>query len=154
MVYAVNFCGGVHQYTLDNSQIRNSGDDSLAAWSPTSGAPGDHNVFAHNTIQSPWLANGISLYGAGPFQVVGNTIKDIANGGAGINVAADFGSHPFRGLVDVRDNEIVRCGASSSSWPRCALQLSAYDTDMTGGQFTFTHNLVRAPLGPAVACEV
>jgi hypothetical protein len=151
MADAVNFCGGVHQSTLDNNQIRNSGDDSLAAWSPSSGAPGDHNLFAHNTIQSPWLANGISLYGAGPFQVVGNTIKDIAAGGAGINVAANFGSHPFRGLVDVRDNEIVRCGASSGA--PGAIQLSAYDADMTDGQFVFTHNVVRAPLGPAVSCE-
>ena len=151
MADAVNFCGGVHQSTLDNNQIRNSGDDSLAAWSPSSGAPGDHNVFAHNTIQSPWLASGISLYGAGPFQVVGNTIKDIANGGAGINVAADFGAHPFRGLVDVRDNEVVRSGASDGA--SGAIRLSAYDADMTGGQFVFTHNLVRAPLGPAVSCE-
>jgi hypothetical protein len=151
MADAVNFCGGVYQSTLDNNQIRNSGDDSLAAWSPSTGAPGDHNQFAHNTIQSPWLASGISLYGAGPFRVVGNTIKDIATRGAGINVAADFGSHPFRGLVDVRDNEIVRCGASSGA--PGAIRLSAYDTDMTGGQFVFTHNVVQAPLGPAVSCE-
>jgi hypothetical protein len=151
MADAVNFCGGVHQSTLDNNQIRNSGDDSLAAWSPSNGAPGDHNLFAYNTIQSPWLASGISLYGAGPFQVVGNTIKDVATGGAGINLAADFGAHPFRGLVDVRDNEIVRCGASSGD--PGAIRLSAYDADMTGGQFVFTHNLVRAPLGPAVSCE-
>ena len=151
MADGVNFCGGVHQSILDNTQIRNSGDDSLAAWSPSSGAPGDHNLFAHNTIQSPWLASGISLYGAGPFQVVGNTVKDIANGGAGINVSADFGSHPFRGLVDVRDNELVRCGAASGA--PGAIRLGAYDTDMTGGQFMFTHNLVRAPLGPAVSCE-
>jgi hypothetical protein len=151
MADAVNFCGGVHQSILDNNQIRNSGDDSLAAWSPSSSGPGDHNLFAHNTVQSPWLANGISLYGAGPFRVVGNTIKDIASGGAGINVAANFGSHPFRGLVDVRDNEIVRCGASSGA--PGAIQLSAYDADMTGGQFVFTHNLVRAPLGPAVSFD-
>jgi len=153
MADAVNFCGGVHQSILDNTQIRNSGDDSLAAWSPASSAPGDHNLFAYNTIQSPWLANGIALYGAGPFRVVGNTIKDIANGGAGINVAASFGSHPFRGLVDVRDNELVRCGVSSPSWARGAFQLSAYDADMTGAEFVFSHNLVRAPLGPAVSCD-
>jgi hypothetical protein len=150
MADAVNFCGGVHQSILDNNQIRNSGDDSLAAWSPAGGAPGDHNLFAHNTVQSPWLANGISLYGAGPFRVVANTISDIA-GGAGINVSADFGSHPFRGLVDVRDNEIVRCGASSGA--PGAIQLWAYDADMTGSQFAFTHNVVRAPLGPAVSFE-
>ena len=148
MADAVNLCGGVHQSILDNNQIRNSGDDSLAAWSPASGAPGDHNVFAHNTIQSPWLANGISLYGAGPFQVVGNTIKDIATGGAGINVAANFGSHSFRGLVDVRDNEVVRCGTADGD--AGAFRLSAYDADMAGAQFVFTHNAVRAPLGPAV----
>lgn len=151
MADAVNFCGGVHQSILDNNQIRNSGDDSLAAWSPSNGAPGDHNLFAYNTIQSPWLASGISLYGAGPFQVVGNTIKDIASGGAGINVAADFGAHPFRGLVDVRDNEIVRCGTSDGE--PGAIRLSAYDADMTGGQFVFSHNLVRSPLGPAVSLE-
>jgi len=32
MADGVNFCGGVHQSTLDNNQIRNSGDDSLAAF--------------------------------------------------------------------------------------------------------------------------
>ena len=151
MADAVNFAGGVRQSTLDNNQIRNSGDDGLAAWSPANGAPGDHNVFAHNTIQSPWLANGIALYGAGPFQLVGNTIRDVAAGGAGINVAADFNSHPFRGLVDVRDNALTRCGTANGA--PGAIRLSAYDADMTGAQFVFTHNLVRAALGPAVSFE-
>ena len=156
MADAVNFCNGTTDSMVDNTEVRNSGDDSLAAWSPAKGGPaGARNTFAHNSIQSPWVASGIALYGGGPFRVIGNRVTDTVTTGSGIYVSANFGAHPFRGLVDIADNVLVRCGAHESDWggPTGAFRLLAADQDMTNAEFLFRHNTVSAPLESAVSIQ-
>jgi hypothetical protein len=154
MADAVNLCNGTTDTTVDNCDVRNSGDDGLAAWSPEGETPaGGHNTFAFNTIQSPWVASGISLYGGGPFRVIGNTIRDTVTTGSGIFVAAAFRSHSFRGLIDVRDNILVRCGAHESDVgsPAGAIRILALDRDITGADLVFQNNRVVSPLESAVS---
>ncbi len=154
MADAVNLCNGTTDTTIDNCDVRNSGDDGLAAWSPEGDTPaGGHNTFAFNTVQSPWVASGIALYGGGPFRVVGNTIRDTVTTGSGIYVAAAFHAHGFRGLVDVRDNVLVRCGAHESDFgsPAGAIRILALDRDITGADLVFQNNRVVSPLESAVS---
>lgn len=156
MADAVNLCNGTRDSMVDNTQVRNSGDDSLAAWSPAhNGPPGGHNTFAHNNIQSPWVASGIALYGGGPFRVLGNTVRDTVTTGSGIYVAASFDAHPFTGLVEVADNHLERCGAHESDpgGPTGAIRLLAGDRDMTFARFLFRKNRVVAPLESAVSVQ-
>ena len=155
MADAVNLCNGTTQSLVDNNQIRNTGDDALAAWSPAKTPAGGHNTFAHNTIQSPWVASGIALYGGGPFRVVGNTVSDTVTTGSGIYVSANFGAHPFRGLIDVHDNVLVRSGAHESDpgGPTGAFRLLAADGDMTQAEFLFRDNTALAPLESAVSIQ-
>ncbi len=155
MADAVNFCNGTTDSMVDNSQVRGSGDDSLAAWSPEHGGPaGGHNTFAHNFIQSPWVASGIALYGGGPFRVIGNTVQDTVTTGSGIYVSANFGAHPFGGVVEVTDNVLTRCGAHESDpgGPTGAIRLLAADQDMDA-EFSFRHNTLREPLESAVSLQ-
>lgn len=154
MADAVNLCRGTTETTVDNCDVRNSGDDGLAAWSPEGQSPaGGHDTFAFNTIQSPWVASGISLYGGGPFRVVGNTIRDTVTTGSGIFVAAAFRSYAFEGLVDVRDNLLVRCGAHETDLgaPAGAIRIAALDRDITGADLVFRNNRVVSPLESAVS---
>ena len=156
MADAVNFCNGTTDSMVDNTEVRNSGDDSLAAWSPQSGGPaGGHNTFAYNRIQSPWVASGIALYGGGPFRVVDNAVSDTVTTGSGISISANFDAHPFSGLVAVTNNTLLRCGAHESDMggPTGAFRLLASDRDMTGASFLFRNNTVLAPLESAVSLQ-
>lgn len=155
MADAVNFCNGTTDSMVDNTEVRNSGDDSLAAWSPEHGGPaGGHNTFAHDFIQSPWVASGIALYGGGPFRVIGNTVQDTVTTGSGIYVSANFGAHPFTGAVEVTDNVLTRCGAHESDpgGPTGAIRVLASDLDMDA-EFLFRHDTVREPLESAVSLQ-
>lgn len=156
MADAVNLCNGTRDSMVDNTQVRNTGDDALAAWSPAHNGPaGGHNTFAHNHVQSPWVASGIALYGGGPFRVVGNTVRDTVTTGSGIYVSANFGAHPFTGLVDVSSNRLERCGAHESDpgGPTGAIRLLAGDQDMAWARFLFRKNTVVAPLESAVSLQ-
>src|ERR1700674_3621967 len=63
----INFHQGVTNSRVVNSVVRNTGDDGMAMWSQAvGGQPGiedANNVFDHNTVQNPLLANGIAVYG-------------------------------------------------------------------------------------------
>lgn len=154
MADAVNLCSGTKGSTVRGCLIRNSGDDALAAWSPKNGGPaGGANTIEGNLIQLPWLASGIALYGGGPFLVRGNVVKDTVTTGSGIYLSANFGAWPFAGLIEVRDNLLIRAGAheSDAGGSTGAIRLLAFDGAMTGGRFVFTDNTVVDPLESAVS---
>ena len=155
MADAVNLCSGTTMTTVDNCQVRGTGDDGLAAWSPQTGGPvGGSNTFAHNLVQCPWVASGIALYGGGPFVVDGNTVKDTVTSGSGLYVSANFGAYPFTGTVDVKNNLLVRCGAHESDpgGPTGAIRVLAGDSAMNAA-FLFTNNTVQTPVDSAVSIQ-
>jgi hypothetical protein len=156
MADAVNLCSGTTNTTVEDCLVRNTGDDGLAAWSPTGGGPsGGNNSFLRNLVQAPWVANGIALYGGGGFTVDGNQVRDTVTTGSGIYVSATFGSWPFVGTTIVKNNLLIRAGAHESDHgaPTGAIRVLSGEKVMTGGAFQFTDNTVVAPLESAVSLQ-
>jgi hypothetical protein len=116
----INFHQGVTNSRVVNSLIRNTADDGLAMWSQAvGGQPGiadANNVFDHNTVQSPVLANGIAVYGGRDNTVSNNIVADPVREGSGLHAGARFGSTPFAGFLRFTNNTTVRAGSFELNW--------------------------------------
>jgi hypothetical protein len=116
----INFHQGVTNSKVVNSLIRNTGDDALAMWSEAvSGQPGiedANNVFDHNTVQNPVLANGIAIYGGRDNTVSNNIVADPVREGSGLHAGSRFGSTPFAGSLRFTNNTTVRAGSFELNW--------------------------------------
>jgi hypothetical protein len=110
----LNFHTGVTRSVVRNNVVRNTGDDALAMWSEKAEDAG--NVFDHNTVQTPVLANGIALYGGTDNTVSGNLIADPIREGSGIQIGSRFGAEAFTGHVWITDNTTVRAGTFELNW--------------------------------------
>lgn len=114
MADGVNFCDGTGRSTVENSHIRNTGDDALATWSPTgdwsSQTASIANRFVGNLIEQPWHANGIGIYGGSDHAAIGNTIRDTVHSGAGVLVSSGFEAVPLSGTILVEENRIRSTG--------------------------------------------
>jgi hypothetical protein len=99
---------------VSNNFIRNTGDDALAMWSD--GIEDANDVFDHNTVQTPVLANGIALYGGTDNTLSNNLVADPLREGSGIQIGTRFGAEPFTGHVWVTDNTTVRAGTYELNW--------------------------------------
>ncbi|HEX4679253.1 MAG TPA: glycosyl hydrolase family 28-related protein [Gaiellaceae bacterium] len=114
----INFHQGVTNSKVVNSLIRNTGDDALAMWSEA-GAPGIENagnVFDHNTVQSPSLANGIAVYGGRDNTVSNNVVADPVREGSGLHAGSRFRATPFAGRLSFTNNTTVRAGTYELNW--------------------------------------
>ncbi|MFJ8751922.1 CARDB domain-containing protein [Streptomyces sp. NPDC102441] len=112
----VNFSNGTRNSTVSNSSFRNTGDDSLAVWSnkyvkDTSVDIGHDNHFRNNTIQLPWRANGIAVYGGHGNTIENNLISDTMNY-PGIMLATDHDPLPFSGKTLIANNGLYRTGGA------------------------------------------
>src|SRR5258707_6355689 len=111
----INFHQGVTNSRVVNSLIRNTADDGLAMWSQAvGGRPGiadANNVFDHNTVQNPVLANGIAIYGGRNNTVSNNIVPDPVREGSGLHAGSRFGSTPFAGYPRFTNNTTVRAGS-------------------------------------------
>ncbi len=114
MADGLNFCEGTSRSIVKNCHLRNTGDDALATWSPdTQGkslTPCVGNAFLRNTIQLPWLANGIALYGGSDHLVADNKIDGTVFSGGGILLSSGFGAFPFGGKIRLERNRITDTG--------------------------------------------
>ncbi|MFI7675878.1 CARDB domain-containing protein [Actinophytocola sp. NPDC049390] len=110
----INFTNGTRNSTVFNSSFRTTGDDSLAVWAnqyvkdPSVDIAHD-NVFTNNTIQLPWRANGIAVYGGYGNKIENNLISDTMNY-PGIMLATDHDPLPFSGQTLIANNALYRCG--------------------------------------------
>ena len=108
----INFHRNVTNSKVTQSIIRGTGDDGLAMWSASDNvsATGDSSdTFDSNTIQSPYLANGIAIYGGVGNSVTNNIVTDSQYRGGGIMLdKEDFGNTtvPFGGTTTVSNNTI------------------------------------------------
>ncbi|GHO46919.1 malectin domain-containing carbohydrate-binding protein [Ktedonospora formicarum] len=107
----LNFHRAVSNSSVQQSIIRGTGDDGLAMWSDLNGASiGDtNNSFDHNTIQSPFVANGIAIYGGNGNSVTNNIVSGSQYRGGGINLDyQNFGgpTAPFSNTTTVSNNTI------------------------------------------------
>jgi hypothetical protein len=109
----VNLCGGTKNSLVQNCHFRNTGDDSIAVWSATwiSSNPCEGNTVRNNTVQSPWLANCIAVYGGKNNTIENNLVVDSVAFGAGINVSSNFDPADFSGTTTVRNNTLLRTGS-------------------------------------------
>ena len=118
---AVNFHRGVTDSSVENSFIRNTGDDGLAMWAESDNNVG--NSFTGNTVVLPILANGIAIYGGKDITVSDNVVADTVTNGGGIHVGnrypgvgAGEGTDP-QGQFDLTRNTLIRTGNTDYNWP-------------------------------------
>ncbi|MER5307560.1 CARDB domain-containing protein [Streptomyces sp. NPDC002773] len=112
----INFANGTRNSTVFNSSFRNNGDDALAVWASkyvkdTSVDIGSNNHFRNNTIQLPWRANGIAIYGGFGNTIENNIISDTMNY-PGIMLATDHDPLPFSGQTLIANNALHRTGGA------------------------------------------
>ena len=110
----INFTNGTRLSTVFNSSFRTTGDDSLAVWAnqavkDQSVDIGHDNHFINNTIQLPWRANGIAIYGGYGNTIENNLVYDTMNY-PGIMLATDHSPLPFSGTTLIANNGLYRCG--------------------------------------------
>ncbi|MFL5955595.1 MAG: glycosyl hydrolase family 28-related protein [Gaiellaceae bacterium] len=110
----VNFHDGVTDSRVVNSFFRNTADDGMAMWSsPHENA---NDVFDHNTVQTPTLANGIAIYGGRDNTVSSNVVADPIREGSGLHAGQRFAATPFAGYLRFTDNTTVRAGSFELNW--------------------------------------
>ncbi|MET9496212.1 CARDB domain-containing protein [Streptomyces sp. NPDC006552] len=112
----VNFANGTRNSTVHNSSFRTTGDDAMAVWASkyvkdTSVDVGHDNHFRNNTVQLPWRANGIAVYGGYGNTIESNLISDTMNY-PGIMLATDHDPLPFSGTTLIADNGLYRTGGA------------------------------------------
>lgn len=146
MADGVNFHGAVVDSVVEQSYLRNLGDDGLASWSdarvaqPTEGlassdrrsssrsssslrtlnataSPNVRNALRNNTIVLPILANHIAIYGGESCSATFNTAVDSLTEGGAFHVGNRFTSVPASGVTVVSDNVAVRAGCTSTDYP-------------------------------------
>jgi hypothetical protein len=110
----VNLHANVRNTVLDQSVIRNTGDDALAMFSE--GAAVTNSAYLRNTVQSPVLANGIGLYGGSGNRAEYNLVSDTVVGSAGITVSSRFSPVPFSGTTRITGNTLLRTGGFEPNW--------------------------------------
>ncbi|MDQ0585268.1 CARDB domain-containing protein [Streptomyces rishiriensis] len=112
----INFANGTRNSTVYNSSFRNTGDDALAVWASkyvkdTSVDVGHDNHFRNNTVQLPWRANGIAVYGGHGNTIENNVVSDTMNY-PGIMLATDHDPLPFSGETLIAGNALYRTGGA------------------------------------------
>ncbi|WP_372346243.1 CARDB domain-containing protein [Streptomyces sp. KL116D] len=112
----INFSNGTRNSTVYNSSFRNTGDDALAVWAnkyvkDTSVDVGHDNAFRNNTVQLPWRANGIAVYGGYGNKIENNLVSDTMNY-PGIMLATDHDPLPFSGQTLIANNGLYRTGGA------------------------------------------
>ncbi|MGW3954850.1 glycosyl hydrolase family 28-related protein [Streptomyces sp. NPDC004752] len=111
-----NFHGGVTHSVFTDSDVRNTGDDGIAAWSHAGKGADAYNTISHNTVGMQTLANGIAIYGGHDNTVSDNLVRDTGiAGGGGIHVGQRFDSTPV-GTTTITRNTLIRNGNLSPTW--------------------------------------
>ena len=94
--------------TVTQCNVRNTGDDSLASWA-NGGGNNTGITFTYNTVQCPWRANGIGIYGGSGYNISHNYIADTLDY-TGIMIGDEFSCDAFGGTNTVQYNYLERCG--------------------------------------------
>jgi hypothetical protein len=128
----INLHNGVSHVTVKNTFVRNTGDDGMAMWSDQNA---DHdNVFTHDTVSQPQLANDFAVYGGHDNTISDDLAADTVTQGGGVHVGNRFGSVPLSGTTKISGNVLVRTGDLVPNDPTeiGAIWFDAVDEPMTG----------------------
>ncbi|MGW6280936.1 glycosyl hydrolase family 28-related protein [Kribbella sp. NPDC055071] len=127
---------GVSNVRATNNFVRNSGDDGLAMWSESNpgGLVNHNNVYDHNTVQTPVLANDIAIYGGRDNAVTDNLVADPIREGSTLHAGSRFNATPFEGTLTFARNTTVRGGPRDLNWDigLGAIWLYALQSSMSG----------------------
>jgi hypothetical protein len=110
----LNFHRDVTDAVVEDTFVRNTGDDGLASWSQGQG--NSRITFRRNTIIAPVLANGIAIYGGRDTLVEGNLVADTLTEGGGLHLGSRFKATPFGGTIRLGGNTAVRTGVMDPNW--------------------------------------
>jgi len=110
----INLHEGISHVNVEDTFVRNTGDDGLAMWS--GGQPDHDNMFRFNTIVAPMLANNIAIYGGYNNSASDNVVSDTQISGGGLHVGNEFNSVPLSGTTTLARNTILRGGAWYPNW--------------------------------------
>lgn len=128
----INLHDGVSHTTIQNTFVRNTGDDGMAMWSDQNA---DHdNAFVHDTVIQPQLANGFAVYGGHDNTVSNDIAADTVTQGGGVHVGNRFGAVPLSGTTTIAGDLLLRDGNLVPNDPTeiGALWFDAADAPMTG----------------------
>jgi hypothetical protein len=127
---------GVSNVRATDNFVRNSGDDGLAMWSESNpdGLVNHDNVYDHNTVQTPVLANNIAIYGGRDNAVTDNLVADPIREGSTLHAGSRFNATPFEGTLRFARNTTVRGGPRDLNWDLGlgAIWLYALQSTMSG----------------------
>ncbi|GAB3855160.1 CBM35 domain-containing protein [Dactylosporangium cerinum] len=110
----VNLNGDLRNTRVDQSVLRNTGDDALAMWSNS--APVTNTAFTFNTAQLPMLANTAAIYGGSGNRIEDNLFSDTVYASSGIAISTWHGAQPFAGTTSVQRNTLTRTGGYERNW--------------------------------------
>jgi hypothetical protein len=112
----INLNDGTSDTTVEQTNVRNAGDDSLVTWSFANDGPVpcSNNVFQYDTVQTVWHANCFALYGGTGNSFQNDTCADTADM-AGMFVATDFTPIPLAGTSTILHNTLTRAGGVHGS---------------------------------------
>ncbi|HWZ88666.1 MAG TPA: glycosyl hydrolase family 28-related protein, partial [Polyangiaceae bacterium] len=130
----VNFFGGTSNSTVQGSHFRNTGDDSMASWSPndaTNNANNANNAFLFNTVQAPWMANCFGVYGGSDTKIEDNICSDTVQY-PGILIAQQFNSNAFGGTTSIQRDSLIRDGGFDYDAQQGALKFYPQQGPMSG----------------------
>ncbi|WNV86343.1 discoidin domain-containing protein [Umezawaea sp. Da 62-37] len=134
----INFSNGTRNSKVFNSSFRTTGDDAMAVWAnryvkDPNVDIGHDNHFVNNTVQLPWRATGIAIYGGYGNSIENNLVYDTMNY-PGIMLATDHDPLPFSGTTLIANNGLYRCGGVfwGEDQEFGALTLFAASKDITG----------------------
>ena len=133
MADGVNLTGNTKNSKVEQSTMRNTGDDALAMWSWNSTGTVSNTVFAFNSVALPILANGAAIYGGANNRIEDNLIADSVFAGSGITVSTWHAAVPFSGTTVVQRNTLTRTGSFQLDWGSAigALWIYAEANDIT-----------------------
>jgi hypothetical protein len=114
MADGINIRRGWRSVRATGNFFRNTGDDAMAMWSNIDDDAG--NVFDHNTIQTPVLANGIAIYGGRDNTVSDNLVADPVREGSALHAGYRHASTDFDGHLTFARNTTVRAGTRELNW--------------------------------------
>jgi len=112
----INLHKGISNVVIEQTILRNVGDDALAIWSEQQADV--NNVFKFNTIQVPVLANGIALYGGTSNSATDNYCADSICDGGCLQLGNRYQSVPVSGTTVFARNTLIRGGAPSRFGPQ------------------------------------
>lgn len=115
----INFSQGTMNSVVEQTNIRNSGDDGLAMWPSNSPAVPEevNNIFRFSTVEHVFRAGGVAIFGGKNHQVHNLLVRDCF-GGSAIRFTTDFPGYTFssEGKYLIHDVDIYNCGTSYDLW--------------------------------------